>query len=122
MATYGAVTFEVKNPEGRLGWRPHWNREKHLIRRHIPHSNEDDVQFMGKGNQRLRLTIHLFSDADLDTLESYWGPTGRTLDLSADFGSFASVGDVRLVDFAQPKRWNWDTFWEVTVEFERTVA
>lgn len=110
--TYGTTTFEV---EIASKMRPDWNEESGVVKQHIPYSNTDNIQFMGRGSKEITVRVYVTSDTHWATLKTYKGDgVARTL---AGFlgGSFSSVYLKEISgersDFAQQ--------WEGTAVFLR---
>lgn len=118
MSSYNSVTFY-----GRLegsAFRPHWTREKTIVRRKLGGGNSEDLQDVGFGNYFVELEIRLAADASVVTLQGSAGLTKRTLtDL---FG--ANWPLVMLTKFGRPKRGIHANaaVWLVDVRFEYEAA
>lgn len=113
MATYGAVTFDilVDGP-----WAPYWSQDQKVEVRHIPSSNQEELQFLGTTGNRLAVTALVRNQADIGTLQSYVGPTPRTL-----VGVFGQDWpNTYLIAVRNPRRHSFNsTFWLVDLEFYR---
>ncbi len=115
MTTFAGVEFECLTLDG---FRPEWEQEPNIARRHIPYSNSDDVQHAGRGNYRMVIPAKLTSDADLATLRAAVGITPRTL--GDYFG--ADYAGTMLTAVRSPRRVAWRAIWFVELEFEREGA
>lgn len=112
--SYVNVNFDVLMPGD---FRPGWRREPNVRVTHVPGSAEDDVQFGGLGNWRIRVEALLDSDtadADIATLQAALSNTARTLVL---FGT--SYASTYLIDVGDPQRAEGYERWRVQLEFMR---
>jgi hypothetical protein len=113
MTAYAGVTFTLLAEDGI--WRPWWRQKSGVVRRHIPHSNRDDVQSVGRGNFTITLDAFVEDDTGVSTLQAAVGSTGRTL--SSLFGT--DYSNVRLTDVGEPRRWDYGAKWVCSLTFER---
>lgn len=100
MGTYNAVTFqEILDQDV---YRLHWAQENNVSIRHIPYSNQDDVQFGGRGSFTVTVEVLLLADADLTALQAIQGDgTARSLTLYSTVYAnsyLMRVGDARRFD------------------------
>ncbi len=109
---YGGVPFQIISPTNIY---PDWTRAPNISRRHIPYSDTDDVQAAGLGHFRITVEILVEVPADLQTLISFQGVTGRALD---DFGG-SNYTNVLLTSLTQITRWSVGDAWRALAEFER---
>lgn len=66
----------------------------------IPYANQEQIQFTGRGNRRMRLRCEIYSDADFATLLSRVG-TGTSDTLTTEWGE--AITNMLLVDM--PNIW-----------------
>lgn len=110
MAVYGSVTFDVEIA-GKI--RPDWHAIPIIAEQDIPYSNVSDVQFGGLRSARIKVRVHITSDASWNTLKSYKGDgVGRSL--TSFMG--ASFSNIKLID-VQGTRSDFEQVWDGEAEF-----
>lgn len=115
MATYGGITFRTMAPSGIV---PDWTSETQIARRHIPNSDTENLQFMGRGNYKISVICRFASQVDRALMRQLAGDgIGRTL---ADFLG-ETHSDVILVNVKNPQRLATNASYILAeLEFERT--
>lgn len=111
MTTYAGVTliFLTTRAQG-----PSWEQTPNVAIRHIPYSNRDDVQSLGLGNPRLRVTASIPDDAGMAVLQAAVGTTQRTL---VDYQN-ANWPNTLLISVTNPVRYPTGK-WQADLEFMR---
>lgn len=114
MAVFGAVTFDV---EISTKMRPDWESKANIAEQSIPYSNVSNVQFGGRDNARIKVKVHLTSDAGWATFKSYKGD-GIARSLTSFMG--ASFSNIYLTDL-KGQRVDFEARWEGEAEFMQGV-
>lgn len=112
MSSYNGATFLCRIPDG---FRPDWEQEPNVNRRHIPYANRDDVQGGGRGNLRITIPAKISDDSGLALLRAAVGVTKRTL---ADYYG-TNYTNTMLVAVRSPRRLANTAEWFVDLDFER---
>lgn len=73
MTAYKDVPFEALTPGG---MHPLWNQETHIVRTHYPYSDQDDVQYLGRGNKTVKVLARFATLADLEAMRALAGLPG----------------------------------------------
>lgn len=115
MGSYAGVSFSERTVNQRLStWRP----VRHLVERHYPHSNVNDVQDGGLANSPLRVLALVATAANLATLLAAQGITARTLVYCG-----TTYTGVMLWEVGEPQELQGGDYpWEVELEFRRASA
>lgn len=112
MGSFNSVTFqEILDQDI---YRAHWSQEPNVSVRHIPYSTSDDVQFGGRGNNRLTVEVLITADADIDTMRASVDGTARTLTLYS-----SNYSNTYLIGVGEPKRFDASANWRVPLTFMR---
>ena len=125
---FGAVPFEVLWGSDALQM-PDWTFDSLYSTRHVPGSNRNVTQLLGKGPQRLTVTLELASVADLRTLKTrvqevdtlvLYAPmtsaTEATVDIHGE--GYVEVANAVLLSLSDP--WiGLDGLVQVTATFQR---
>lgn len=139
------VTFDVKPDTGQSGgefWRPFWDRDVYIDRRHLAYTSQDDLQYGGLGNPRMTISALVAPDSGsgsgqttdpfflADTLRGQIMLQG-TLDMTAECGSGWVWTNTYLVGVTKPRRLHLGSttfiggvpsdyaMWAVDLSFER---
>lgn len=123
---FGGVPFEIQWPDGAEALMPDWSFEVYRVVRHIPGSNRNITQTLGKGPQTLTLRLELASRADLinlkelvqetDTLVLFAAMTSAPDTYQDTHGEgYVFIDDVLLDTLGQPS-----VFLDGTVEVDAT--
>lgn len=110
MSTYAGVNFNLLNDATITGW----TQSPNITSRHIPYSNQDDTQDLGRSNYHLSGTAHLLANVDLGILQQAVGIVPRTL--TGHLGTHWT--NTYLISLTNPRRVN-KCQWLVEVEFMR---
>lgn len=125
---FGAVPFEVLWGSDALQM-PDWTFDSLYSTRHVPGSNRNVTQLLGKGPQRLTLTLELASAADLRALKArvqevdtlvldaaMTSATDTTVDIHGE--GYVEVANAVLLSLSDP--WiGLDGLVQVTATFQR---
>lgn len=123
---FGGVPFEIQWPDGAEALMPDWTFEVYRVVRHIPGSNRNITQTLGKGPQTVTYRLELATRADLldlkervletDTLVLYAAMTSATDNYQDVHGEgYVFIEDVELSGLGQPS-----IFLDGTVEVDAT--
>lgn len=111
MTTYATVTFHILIPGGAL---PVWVQDAGIVVQHIPYSNLDDVQSVGRGNFRLSVSAVVQSDVGIGVLQAAVGVVKRTMVgyMGSDWTNTILIG------VSDPRKYA-SGQWKVNLEFMR---
>jgi hypothetical protein len=120
-SSYAAVTFD---PWRQGNFIDLWNQSPNIVKRHVPGANRDDVQAAGRSNFTMALTAILTASADINTLMTSVGTSGRTLNLEGL--SYTGVrliraGPVQKLGVLTTASTTGDRWW-IGLEFDRDGA
>ena len=115
MAQYNSVVFSVI---GESGLYQEWVQEPNVTVRHIPYSNQDDVQTAGRGNFTVTVGVLLETAGALAALQASVGSTARTL---YEFLG-ATHASVLLVGVSDARRYGSSNKILATLSFNRAGA
>ncbi len=76
MAQFGTIVFDTR-VDG--SFRPDWEQELNVNRRHIPYSNVDDLQITGRSNKRITVEAVFANASDMATFRTYQDGSAKTL-------------------------------------------
>lgn len=131
---FGSVPFEVQWPGSTDAGMPDWQFSSERNTRHVPGSNRNITQYLGKGPQTLTLRLELASKDDLLSLKELVQETD-TLVLFASMTSapatyvdlhgegYVEIANVDLIELGQPVIYLDDDRYTVEVDatFQRSA-
>ena len=129
ISRFGDIAFDILWPEGADAAMPDWEFSTYKTVRHVPGSNRNVTQTLGKGPQTITLRLELESVADLrdlkervletDTLVLFAAMTSAPDDYHDRGGEgYVEIADVLLIEMGQPSIFN-DGICEVDATFQR---
>lgn len=117
MPTYGSATFRVQaEQQDNTLVRPDTEYDPGIVSTKIPYANVELLQFTGRTNEKLRLTLYFESDANYLLFKSYLGD-GIARTLTDPFSIGVNFPNAHLTALTEPRRVTYEQAWTCKAEF-----